>query len=99
MQNASRFSTTSKILSSNAAKMSLYISYFFPLYNPGGKLLFQTMGNPDEMAKLHQATMRCRKEAWELEIILFSFLFLRHRSLILSYFHVTRWIRQSHSSR
>lgn len=47
--------------------------------------------NPDEMAKLHQAVMQCRKEAWEFEIIFFSsFLFSRRKTFILPYFHVTR---------
>lgn len=38
--------------------------------------------NPDEMAKLHQAVMQCRKEAWEFEIIFFLLSFFRDGKLL-----------------
>lgn len=72
MQNISRYSAVSKIPSSISAKMSRS-STFFHFIIQAENCFSRLTRNPSEMAKLHQVTMQCRKEAWELEIIRFFF--------------------------
>lgn len=85
MQKVSHFST-SKIPSSNGAKMSWYIFHFSRFIIQAENCFSRLTRNPDEMAKLHQAAIQCRKDACELEIIFFFFPFSHSRNFYPSVF-------------